>query len=407
MAEAAPASPAVLPGEDAGGPHVPYASDQEAAGYAGLRGSGGAGGGSPVAATNCVAAASGGAADGAEEGSVARVKGLDVRQGAGAGAGESPQAAADDSTSAAAAAGAAGAAPHSSDVGSEMLASSMEAAGPQGAGGEAGATGSMGKGTEGKGTAGKGTAGKGTAGKGTGLGAPLQPRGPPSEGPAVARELEQLARRLRGSVGDVTLRLEAVIGSGAFGTVFKGGGGAGTWLWRALGGGGEVRLAGWTRGCYRDGRGCGLAAWKSLSGRPFATQALCNMTPALPPSPMCLPLAASPPCFPSAVNLDLLTFPPPNPPALLPCPGTWQGLSVAVKTVVFSATNDRKRRALQEAALCQAVSHPNIVVGRGRGAGGGGGGAVPGSQPPKHSGAEGGRGSKSALAPVQALQVCR
>ncbi len=51
----------------------------------------------------------------------------------------------------------------------------------------------------------------------------------------------------------------------------------------------------------------------------------------------------------------------PRPPPLPP--GTWQGLPVAVKTVVFSATDDRKRRALQEAALCQSICHPNIVVG--------------------------------------------
>ncbi|KAG2496440.1 hypothetical protein HYH03_005664 [Edaphochlamys debaryana] len=42
--------------------------------------------------------------------------------------------------------------------------------------------------------------------------------------------------------------------------------------------------------------------------------------------------------------------------------GTWQGLSVAVKTVVFSASQERRRRALQEAALCQSISHPNIIA---------------------------------------------
>ncbi|PNH04385.1 putative LRR receptor-like serine/threonine-protein kinase, partial [Tetrabaena socialis] len=41
--------------------------------------------------------------------------------------------------------------------------------------------------------------------------------------------------------------------------------------------------------------------------------------------------------------------------------GTWQGLSVAVKTVVFSASTAHRRRALQEAALCQSITHPNVV----------------------------------------------
>ncbi len=40
--------------------------------------------------------------------------------------------------------------------------------------------------------------------------------------------------------------------------------------------------------------------------------------------------------------------------------GTWQGLPVAVKTLVFSASTDNRRRALQEAALSQSVTHPNI-----------------------------------------------
>ncbi|PNH04384.1 hypothetical protein TSOC_009451 [Tetrabaena socialis] len=41
---------------------------------------------------------------------------------------------------------------------------------------------------------------------------------------------------------------------------------------------------------------------------------------------------------------------------------TWQGLSVAVKTVVFSASTAHRRRALQEAALCQSITHPNVVA---------------------------------------------
>ncbi|KXZ54286.1 hypothetical protein GPECTOR_5g373 [Gonium pectorale] len=42
--------------------------------------------------------------------------------------------------------------------------------------------------------------------------------------------------------------------------------------------------------------------------------------------------------------------------------GIWQGLPVAVKTLVFSASNASRRRALQEAALCQSISHPNVVA---------------------------------------------
>ncbi|KAG2495975.1 hypothetical protein HYH03_005904 [Edaphochlamys debaryana] len=42
--------------------------------------------------------------------------------------------------------------------------------------------------------------------------------------------------------------------------------------------------------------------------------------------------------------------------------GTWQGLPVAIKTVVFSANAENRKRALQEAALCQSISHPNIIA---------------------------------------------
>ncbi|GLC64023.1 hypothetical protein PLESTF_000110100 [Pleodorina starrii] len=42
--------------------------------------------------------------------------------------------------------------------------------------------------------------------------------------------------------------------------------------------------------------------------------------------------------------------------------GTWQGLPVAVKTLVFSASDDNRRRALQEAALCASISHANVVA---------------------------------------------
>lgn len=42
--------------------------------------------------------------------------------------------------------------------------------------------------------------------------------------------------------------------------------------------------------------------------------------------------------------------------------GLWQGLEVAVKTIVFSASSENRKRALQEAALCQSIGHPNIVA---------------------------------------------
>ncbi|KAG2423171.1 hypothetical protein HXX76_010939 [Chlamydomonas incerta] len=42
--------------------------------------------------------------------------------------------------------------------------------------------------------------------------------------------------------------------------------------------------------------------------------------------------------------------------------GTWQGLCVAIKTVVFSASQESRKHALQEAALCQSISHPNIIA---------------------------------------------
>ncbi|GFR47604.1 hypothetical protein Agub_g9339 [Astrephomene gubernaculifera] len=42
--------------------------------------------------------------------------------------------------------------------------------------------------------------------------------------------------------------------------------------------------------------------------------------------------------------------------------GQWQGLEVAVKTLVFSASSENRRRALQEAALCQSINHRNIVA---------------------------------------------
>ncbi len=40
--------------------------------------------------------------------------------------------------------------------------------------------------------------------------------------------------------------------------------------------------------------------------------------------------------------------------------GTWQGLAVAVKSVVFSAA--RKQMAMHEAALSRSISHPNVVA---------------------------------------------
>eukprot|EP00198_Chlamydomonas_reinhardtii_P009269 XP_001698606.1 predicted protein [Chlamydomonas reinhardtii] len=41
---------------------------------------------------------------------------------------------------------------------------------------------------------------------------------------------------------------------------------------------------------------------------------------------------------------------------------TWQGLPVAVKTVVFSASQQSRRHALKEAALCQSIIHPNVIA---------------------------------------------
>ncbi|KAG2442237.1 hypothetical protein HYH02_009721 [Chlamydomonas schloesseri] len=42
--------------------------------------------------------------------------------------------------------------------------------------------------------------------------------------------------------------------------------------------------------------------------------------------------------------------------------GTWQGLPVAIKTVVFSANQESRKHALKEAALCQSISHPNVIA---------------------------------------------
>ncbi|KAG2434722.1 hypothetical protein HXX76_007612 [Chlamydomonas incerta] len=42
--------------------------------------------------------------------------------------------------------------------------------------------------------------------------------------------------------------------------------------------------------------------------------------------------------------------------------GTWQGLSVAIKTVVFSSSQESRKHALKEAALCQSISHPNVIA---------------------------------------------
>ncbi|KAG2493133.1 hypothetical protein HYH03_008558 [Edaphochlamys debaryana] len=95
------------------------------------------------------------------------------------------------------------------------------------------------------------------------------PRAGPGQGPKgrelpdMMAELGQLSCELRATVGDVAIQLESMIGSGSFGTVYK---------------------------------------------------------------------------------------------------GTWQGLSVAVKTVVFSANADNRRRALQEAALCKSINHPNVIA---------------------------------------------
>ena len=61
-----------------------------------------------------------------------------------------------------------------------------------------------------------------------------------------------------------------------------------------------------------------------------------------------------------AVLLALTTLP--RPPAPTPPTGTWQGLPVAIKTVVFSASTEHRKRALHEAALASSIVHPNIIV---------------------------------------------
>ncbi|KAG2435189.1 hypothetical protein HXX76_007272 [Chlamydomonas incerta] len=42
--------------------------------------------------------------------------------------------------------------------------------------------------------------------------------------------------------------------------------------------------------------------------------------------------------------------------------GTWQGMPVAIKTVVFSASTEHRKRALHEAALASSIVHPNIIA---------------------------------------------
>eukprot|EP00198_Chlamydomonas_reinhardtii_P008071 XP_001697408.1 serine/threonine protein kinase 5 [Chlamydomonas reinhardtii] len=103
------------------------------------------------------------------------------------------------------------------------------------------------------------------AGEGGGEVVRVSPAGEaPALAPAdMAAELTRLAAELRGNVRDTAIRLDAIIGSGSFGTVYR---------------------------------------------------------------------------------------------------GTWQGLPVAIKTVVFSTSATSRRRALQEAALCQSINHPNVIV---------------------------------------------
>ncbi len=48
--------------------------------------------------------------------------------------------------------------------------------------------------------------------------------------------------------------------------------------------------------------------------------------------------------------------------AHVPRAGTWQGLAVAVKTILFQESSYSRRVALQEAALSKSISHPNIVA---------------------------------------------
>ncbi len=47
--------------------------------------------------------------------------------------------------------------------------------------------------------------------------------------------------------------------------------------------------------------------------------------------------------------------------------GMWRGLTVAVKSLTFSAlpsqpVNRRQQRAMTEAAICRTLQHPNIVA---------------------------------------------
>ena len=48
---------------------------------------------------------------------------------------------------------------------------------------------------------------------------------------------------------------------------------------------------------------------------------------------------------------------------LWPDAGLWRGMPVAVKTLFFSGAGiGQRKRALQEAALSNAIAHPNIVM---------------------------------------------
>ena len=49
-------------------------------------------------------------------------------------------------------------------------------------------------------------------------------------------------------------------------------------------------------------------------------------------------------------------------PSFPPSAGEWQGVPVAIKTMVFSAgVGKRRKQVLSEAAMAQAVAHPHIV----------------------------------------------
>ncbi len=106
-----------------------------------------------------------------------------------------------------------------------------------------------------------------------------------------------------------------------------------------------------TRPCFTE------AQWWCCTS--FVEKVSFSHTPALPPPTACVRLVC-------AARLYYVTPSPCHVADAPPSAGSWQGLPVAVKTVVFTASEESRRRALQEAALCQSVAHPNIGEGTGQ-----------------------------------------